>query len=173
MNLSDEQFVALIAAFIAILVAVPFVAKTLASARLKDAEARKLQAEAEFIEAQTRQRQVESDAAVERAETDTNREVTKTITGELVEERSENRTLQRELRDCKVEGAKKDAQITALQNLNTMLGERNEQQAKLLMDSAKRIQALEEIERHLRNKVTVYEIRFANQLDKKGNDNDS
>jgi type II secretory pathway pseudopilin PulG len=87
--MTPEQTVALIAALIGIVVAVPTIAKALAGAREKDASARLKNAEAAFIDAQTRQKNAEAEALREKAEVDTNQKVFGTITDTITAERNE------------------------------------------------------------------------------------
>lgn len=123
-------------------------------------------AKANVLNAQTKQTVAVHDAEREKMETETDRDVTKTITGELVQSNSENRELQRQLRDCEVNSKEKDGIIKELRAMNTSLGERNGVQAKLLMDAAKEMDALRGIEEFQRNKITAYEIQFADKINK-------
>jgi hypothetical protein len=112
-------------------------------------------------------------AEIERMETESDRDVTKTITGELVVERNENRDLHARLRECEVSGKEKDGIIKELRSMNTSLGEKNAIQAKLLMDSAREIEALRGIEEFQRQKILRYEMQMTDKPHKEnsnGND---
>jgi hypothetical protein len=120
----------------------------------------------QVLKAQTNDTVAKTRADIERMETETDRDVTKTITGELVVERSENRDLHLRLRECEVSGKEKDGIIKELRTMNVALGEKNGIQAKLLMDAAKEIEALRGIEEFQRQKITRYELTMADKQQK-------
>lgn len=120
----------------------------------------------QVLKAQTNDTIAKTRADIERMETETDRDVTKTITGELVVERSENRDLHLRLRECEVSGKEKDGIIKELRAMNVALGEKNGIQAKLLMDSAKEIEALRGIEEFQRQKIIRYEMIMSDKQEK-------
>lgn len=90
--------------------------------------------------------------------------VTKRITDGFAETTSENRELNKQLRDCEVTSKAKDATIDKLRSMNDTLGERNEMQANLLKDSARRIKALEDLNNLQEAHIHELEAKAASQL---------
>lgn len=144
--MTPEQTALLIGGLIAIVVAVPTIAKALAGAREKDASARVKNAEAAFIEAQTRQKQAETDALREKAEIDTNQKVFGTITDTITEARNEKAQLKTDLRLAIEE---RDTYRLNWQNAQTMLEQRNEQKAHLENEVRRLSITLENTQRRL------------------------
>lgn len=86
-----------------------------------------------------------TDSEREKLETETDSYVTRRITDKFAETTDDNRELQKQLRDCEVskatEIAARDAQIKELQRMNHDLGEKVDMQAKILRESAGKINA--------------------------------
>lgn len=125
----------------------------------------------QVLKAQTNDTVAKTRADIERMETESERDVTKTITGELVTERNENRDLHVRLRECEVSGKEKDGIIKELRSMNVSLGEKNGIQAKLLMDASREIEALRGIEEFQRQKIIRYEMMLGDRP-QKGNGNE-
>lgn len=99
--------------------------------------------------------------------------VTKRITDNFVEATTENRTLQKQLRDCEVEGKEKDGIIKELRAMNATLGERNQVQADLLKQSAREMKALQDLNALQEAKIHELEAKAASTLnDGYGTDKD-
>lgn len=166
--LTPEQQAGLIVAFgtaaAAILASIGYLIRSIAKGRTLDAQTRN-------SEADTRNKLALSHADIERMETESDRDVTKTITAELVVERNENRELHMRLRECEVNGKEKDGIIKELRTMNSSLGEKNGVQAKLLLDASKEMEALRGIEEFQRQKITRYELIMSDKQ-QKGNGSD-
>lgn len=120
----------------------------------------------QVLKAQTNDTIAKTRADIERMETESERDVTKTITGELVVERNENRELHMRLRECEVSGKEKDGIIKELRSMNSSLGEKNSIQAKLLLDASREMEALRGIEEFQRQKIIRYEMIQSEKLEK-------
>ena len=98
----------------------------------------------------------------EKLETETDSYVTKRITDNLTETTSENRELQKQLRECEVskttEIAARDATIAELRRLNSAIGEREDQKNKLLAQLGPRLQASEALNNTQENKIRELEL---------------
>lgn len=98
----------------------------------------------------------------EKLETETDSYVTKRITDNLTETTSENRDLQKQLRECEVskatEIASRDAQIKELQRMVHDIGEREDQKNKLLAQLGPRLKASEDLNSAQENKIRELEL---------------
>lgn len=98
----------------------------------------------------------------EKLETETDSYVTKRITDNLTETTSENRDLQKKLRECEVskatEIASRDAQIKELQRMVHDIGEREDQKNKLLAQLGPRLKASEDLNSAQENKIRELEL---------------
>lgn len=162
-TLTPEQQAGLIIAFATaiafVITSIGYLIRSVAKGRTLDAQRRNADAEA-------RNRIAISHADIERMETESDRDVTKTITGELVTERNENRDLHMRLRECEVSGKEKDGIIKELRAMNVALGEKNSIQGKLLMDASREIEALRGIEEFQRQKIIRYEMMLSDKQEK-------
>lgn len=153
MNLQAEHIVAILSIASVFFAAVGYFIRSAAKARV-------LNAQALLIEAETRQKIALAEAEREKTETETGSEVTRKITDEVIRRGDANANLQSLLRESEVHGKEQDGVIKELRSMNTTLGERNQMQANLLKDAARRIEALEKLNNLQENKIRVYELKF-------------
>lgn len=151
--LNPEHIVAVIGSIGVLIAAIAYAIRVNSDVRLKNAQAA-------LIEAEARGKAAVIAAEREKAETETDGEFTRKITDEVVKRGDENSHLQRQLRECEVSSKEKDGIINELRMMNTRLGERNEQQAELLKDSARRIKSLEDLTLFQETKIRTYELKF-------------
>lgn len=126
----------------------------------KASDVQKTNAETRRIEAETRAKTALIEAEREKAETETDGKVVRTISEEVVKRGDENSNLHKQLRDCEVQAEKDKAKIRELQRMNTTLGERFEVQATLLTQAALEITALKDLNDLKEATIRRYEHRY-------------
>lgn len=155
MNLAPEHVAAILASAGVLIAAVAYAIRQAADVRIKEAQAR-------LIEAEARAKAAVLEAEREREEAQTDSELTRKITDEVTRRGDENSDLQKQLRDCEVskttEIAARDAQIRELQRLVHDVGEREDQKNKLLAQLGPRLQASEALNNTQENKIRELEL---------------
>lgn len=155
MTLAPEHIAAILTSLGLFIAAIAYAIRQAADVRIKEAQAR-------LMEAEARAKATVLEAEREREEAQTDSELTRKITDNLTETTSENRELQKKLRECEVskatEIAARDATIAELRRLNSTIGEREDQKNKLLAQLGPRLQASEALNNTQENKIRELEL---------------